>query len=141
MLQQDGENKKENDRKKSIMKERDQLRNWDPGWENQTRVQIMEDPSLVVNWLNGRWNIDNQKFTAGVRYDGRNLVRSPGVGRCCSGTLHRPHSPFVDGQGEASTQPSQGVVPRDVGIRPSSPICIGREELLPASIAISVTPS
>ena len=50
---QDGK-AEENERKKSVMKKIDQLRNWDPAWEHQTRVQIMDDSSLYVNWLNGR---------------------------------------------------------------------------------------
>ena len=60
---QDGKSKKENERKKSVMKERDKLRNWDQGWE-QTRVQIMGDSSLHVNWLNGRRKINDQRFRA-----------------------------------------------------------------------------
>ena len=43
---QDGKSKKENERKKSVMKEMDKLRNWDPAWEHQTTVQIMGDSSL-----------------------------------------------------------------------------------------------
>ena len=49
------------------MKERDKLRNWDPGWRNQIRVQIMGDSNLVVNWLNGRRKVNNQKFRADVQ--------------------------------------------------------------------------
>ena len=51
--EQDGKSKKEKERKTSTMKERNKLRNWDPGWwDNQIRVKIMDDSSLVVNWLN-----------------------------------------------------------------------------------------
>ena len=53
--------KKEEERKKNIMKERKKLRIWDLGWGNLTRVQIAGDPNLVVHWLYGRWNINNQK--------------------------------------------------------------------------------
>ena len=53
---------KEGERRKSIMKERDKLRNWDLDWGNQTRVQIVGDSNLVVNWVNGRWKINNQTF-------------------------------------------------------------------------------
>ena len=28
------------------------------------RVQIMSDSNLIVNWLSGKWKIDNQKFRA-----------------------------------------------------------------------------
>ena len=31
------------------------------------RVQVMGDTNLVVNWLNGRWKINNQKFRADVQ--------------------------------------------------------------------------
>ena len=64
---QDRKGNKENERKKSAMKERDKLRNWDPGKQHQTRVQIMGDSSLVVNWLNGRWKRNNQRFRAEVQ--------------------------------------------------------------------------
>ena len=30
--EQDGKSKQEKEREKNIMKERDELRNWDPGW-------------------------------------------------------------------------------------------------------------
>ena len=63
----DEKNRKEDERKKSPMKETDKLRKWDPGWRNQTRVQIMGASNLVVNWVNGRWNINNQKFRAEVQ--------------------------------------------------------------------------
>ena len=49
------------------MKGRDELRNWDPSWGNQTRVQIMGGSNLVVNWMKGRWKITNQKFRAEVQ--------------------------------------------------------------------------
>ena len=62
-----GEQAKE--RKNNIMKERNKLRNWDPSWANQIMVQIMGDSNLVVNWKNGRWKINYQKFGAEVQKD------------------------------------------------------------------------
>ena len=51
---QDEKSEQEEERKKKIMKERNKLRIWDPGWGNQIRVQIMGDSNLVVDWMNGR---------------------------------------------------------------------------------------
>ena len=44
------------------MKERVTQRVCDPAWGNQLRVQILGDSNLVVNWMNGRWKINNWKF-------------------------------------------------------------------------------
>ena len=54
-------------RKKNQMKERDKVRIWDEGLGNQIRVQIVGDFHLVVNWMNGRWTISNQKFRVEVQ--------------------------------------------------------------------------
>ena len=43
------------------------LRIRDLGWCNQMRVQVAGDSNLVVNWLNGRWKINNRKFRAEVQ--------------------------------------------------------------------------
>ena len=43
------------------------LRIWDPASENQMRVQIMGDPNLIVNRLNGKSKINNQRFRAMVQ--------------------------------------------------------------------------
>ena len=64
---QEGKGEQEKERKKNIMKERNKLRNWDPSWRNQIRVQIMGDSNLVVNWMHGRSKINNQKFRAEVQ--------------------------------------------------------------------------
>ena len=53
-------NQEEDERTKSIVKERDKLRRWDPSWCHQTRVQNVGDSNLVVNWLNGRSKINNK---------------------------------------------------------------------------------
>ena len=53
--------------RKSLMNERNKLRNWDPSWGNQIRVPIMGDSNLVENWMNGRWKMNNQKFRAEVQ--------------------------------------------------------------------------
>ena len=29
---------------------------------NQKRIQIVGDSNLIVNWMNGKWKINNQKF-------------------------------------------------------------------------------
>ena len=44
------------------MKEREKQRIWDPAWSNQMWIQMLEDPNLIVNWMNGKWKINNQKF-------------------------------------------------------------------------------
>ena len=62
MEKQGLQNEHEAERRKKKMKERDKLRNWDPAWRSQLRVQILGDSNLVLNWLNGRWKNNNQKF-------------------------------------------------------------------------------
>ena len=52
------------------MKERAKLREWDPGWRNQTRVQIMGDSNLVVNWCNGKVQDRGTKDTESVGQKG-----------------------------------------------------------------------
>ena len=37
------------------------------GWRNQVRFQVMGDSNQAVNWLNGRWKINNHKFRADVQ--------------------------------------------------------------------------
>ena len=54
-------------RKQNEMKERDKVRIWDEGSGNQIRVQIVGDSHLVVNWMNVRWTISNQKFRVEVQ--------------------------------------------------------------------------
>ena len=44
------------------MKEREMLRIWDLSWSNQLRVQISGDSDLIVNWLYGKWKINNHKL-------------------------------------------------------------------------------
>ena len=44
------------------MKERERQRNWDPAWGNQVRIQILGASNLIVNWMNGKWKINDQKF-------------------------------------------------------------------------------
>ena len=56
------QNKDEEERKKNKMKEKEKQRIWDPAWGNQMRIQIMGDSNLIVNWMNGKWKINNQKF-------------------------------------------------------------------------------
>ena len=34
----------------------------DPAWGNQMRIQILGGPNLIVNWMNGKWKIHEQKF-------------------------------------------------------------------------------
>ena len=58
----DEQSKKEDERKKNITKEREKLRMFGPAWRNQMRVQIMGDSNLVVNWLNGKSKINDEKF-------------------------------------------------------------------------------
>ena len=43
-------------------REREKQRIWDPAWGNQMRIQILGDSNLIVNWMNGKWKINNQKF-------------------------------------------------------------------------------
>ena len=54
------QNKEEEERKKNKMKESERQRNWDPAWGNQMRIQIMGGSNLIVNWMNGKWKINNQ---------------------------------------------------------------------------------
>ena len=64
---EDVQNKAEEERKKNKMKEREKQRIWDPAWCNQMRIQILGDSNLIVNWMNGKWKINNQKFRAMVQ--------------------------------------------------------------------------
>ena len=59
---EDERSKIEEERKKNKMKERGKLRIWDPAWGNQMRIQILGDTNLIVNRVNGKWKINNQKF-------------------------------------------------------------------------------
>ena len=43
------------------MQERKRQRIWDPAWGKQMRIQILGDSNLLVNWMNGKWKINNQK--------------------------------------------------------------------------------
>ena len=52
----------EEERKKNKMKEREKQRIWDPTCGNQRRTQILGDSNLIVNWMNGKRNINYQKF-------------------------------------------------------------------------------
>ena len=47
--------------RKNKMEEREKQRIWDPAWGNQMRIQILGDANLIVNWMNGKWKINNQK--------------------------------------------------------------------------------
>ena len=44
------------------MKERERQRIWDPAWDNQMRSRFLGDSNRIVNWMNGKWKINNQKF-------------------------------------------------------------------------------
>ena len=44
------------------MTEREKQRICDPAWKNHKRIQILGDSNLIVNWMNGKWKINNQKF-------------------------------------------------------------------------------
>ena len=44
------------------MKEREKQRIWDPVWDNQMRIRILGDANLTVNWMNGKWKINNRKL-------------------------------------------------------------------------------
>ena len=56
------QSKAEEERRKRKKKEREKQRIWDHAWGNQKRIQILGDSNLIVNWMNGRWRINNQKF-------------------------------------------------------------------------------
>ena len=64
---EDVQNEGENERHKNKMKKRKKLRIWDPAWGNQMRILILGDSNLIVNWMNGIWKINNQKFRAMVQ--------------------------------------------------------------------------
>ena len=40
---------------------------WNPARGNQLRIQILGDSNLIVNWLNGKWKINNQMFRTMVQ--------------------------------------------------------------------------
>ena len=61
------QNKAEEERKKNKMKERERQRILDLSWGNQMRIQIWRDSNLIVNRMNGKWKINNQKFRMMVR--------------------------------------------------------------------------
>ena len=48
-------------------KEKEKLMILDPAWGNQMRIQILGDSNLTVNWMNGKWKINNQNFRAMVQ--------------------------------------------------------------------------
>ena len=54
------QDKEEEERRENKMKERERQRHWDPAWGNQMRIQILGDWNLIVNWMNGKWKINNQ---------------------------------------------------------------------------------
>ena len=56
---EDTRNKPEMERKKNKMKEREKLRIWVLAWSNQMRILILGDTSLIVNWMNGKWKIND----------------------------------------------------------------------------------
>ena len=51
--------KAKEERKKNKVEERKKLRIWDPAWGNQMRIQFLEDSNLIMNWMNGKWKINN----------------------------------------------------------------------------------
>ena len=51
---------KEEERRENKMKEKERQRKWDPAWGNQMRIPILGDWNLIVNWINGKWKINNQ---------------------------------------------------------------------------------
>ena len=61
------QNKAEEVRKNNNMKQRLKLRIWDPAWGNQMRIHLLGDSNLIVNWMNSKWKINNQKFRAMVQ--------------------------------------------------------------------------
>ena len=69
-------NSAEKERKKNKMKEREGLRIWDLAWSNQMRIQILEDSSSIVNFVNRRWKIHNQKFRPMVQKTQKMLDRT-----------------------------------------------------------------
>ena len=64
---EDTQSKAEMERKKNKKKEREKLRMWDLARGNQMRIQIWGDPNLIVNWINGKWKINNRKFRTMVQ--------------------------------------------------------------------------
>ena len=56
------QDKEEEERKMNKMKEGEKQRIWDPAGSNQKRIQILGDSNLIVNWMNGKWKINNEKF-------------------------------------------------------------------------------
>ena len=64
---EDTRKKAEMERKKNKMKEREKMRIWVLAWSNQMRILILGDTSLIVNWMNGKWKIDDQKFRTMVQ--------------------------------------------------------------------------
>ena len=56
------QSKDEEEGKKNNVKERENQRIWDPAWGNQKRIQTLGDSNLIVNWMNGKLKINNQKF-------------------------------------------------------------------------------
>ena len=64
--EKDERSKIEEERTKNKMKEKWKPRIWDPAWGNQMRIQILGDSNLFVNWMNGKWKIDNHNSRAMV---------------------------------------------------------------------------
>ena len=63
------QNKKEEERKKNKMKERERQRILGPARRNQMGIQIVGDSNLIVNCMNLKWKISNQKFRMMVQKD------------------------------------------------------------------------
>ena len=42
------------------------------------RIQILGDPNLIVNWMNGKWKINNQKFRMMVQ-EMQNVLDKTGI--------------------------------------------------------------
>ena len=62
MVKQGFQNEGEMEKREEMMKERGKLRNCDPAWRNQRRVKILGDSNPILNLMNGKWRINNQKF-------------------------------------------------------------------------------
>ena len=64
------------ERRKSKMREREGLRMWYLARCNQIRIQILGDSDLIVNWMDGKWKINDQKFSMMVQKTQKMLDRT-----------------------------------------------------------------
>ena len=52
------------------------LRIWDLAWSNQLRIHILDDSIFIVNWLYGKWEINNRMFRIMVQKAQNKLDRT-----------------------------------------------------------------